>query len=246
MHRRLLRAFGVGLALAVSTGAIAQPGIRPDPLAKVGDGNRGKRFQGMLYEAAGGDQVPFVLLTPDNGEKLPLVLFFHGEGGRRHNGSQVEGFVRDLAGKRNMERLPCVIVAPQAPSGWGGVVTETLGHVRAIVDSVSKDSPVDPKRVLVIGVGEGAIAALAFAAQHPQAVRGVVAASPEGDVPAEVESGLTDMSIAFAYEGDSAPEAIAQLHDRLRSAGGRGKVTLLRTGAGENDRSAAIDWLFRL
>ncbi len=111
-------------------------------------------------------------------EKWPLVFFLHDAPERGDDLERLrERGIPHLADEA--ARFPFVAVSPQCPEGreWSDLV-ETLDGV---FDDVIHELAVDPRCVLLTGVGMGATGAWRLAADHPDRFTTLVPVSGAGD-----------------------------------------------------------------
>jgi dienelactone hydrolase len=78
----------------------------------------------------------------------------------------------------------------------------TLEYFAKALSWLGRQPGVDPKRIVVVGVGRGAEAALLVASTYPELVRGVIASSPSADVL----GGIPGPSTAWTLGGKAVPE----------------------------------------
>lgn len=241
--------------------ALAEPSIRPDPIAVQGKGKRTELFQGMLFTSKEGDELPFMMLEPESTtEKAPLVVYLHGPSGERGGGKQIESYIRDLASKRSRERLPCYIIAPQCVGPWTalpmdevaasampGEPNSTMSQTLELVDAFIKSKKVDSERVYLIGVDKGGAGVLEAAARRPGLFAGVIASAPDMYDDREFEKKLATVPIALVVESatnSTAHDRMEAIAKKLRAAGNKNLKTMESDGK-EKGRTPAIDWLFR-
>jgi len=139
-------------------------------------------------------------LTAPQGPR-PVVIAYHD------SGSSATGLARDSGIDGAADRNGVIVVFPDAvggrwSSGQAGAVRKNGGvddvaFTRDILAALPNIARVDLKRVVVTGIGDGALMALRFAAERPTDVTGVVAiqgglvSGPTPTVP------KTPMSVAF-------------------------------------------------
>lgn len=120
------------------------------------------------------------------GQPAPVVLVFHGGGGRAQGIAPHTGFSR-LA-----EREGFVAVYPDGlghrwNDGRGYAAThDDVGFVRALLDSLRRELTVDPRRIYATGISNGAIFSYRLACDLPgvfAAVAPVAGAMPVALVP---------------------------------------------------------------
>lgn len=111
-------------------------------------------------------------------EKWPLVFFLHGS---RERGDDVEQLkARGIPRIASlMERFPFVAISPQCPSGreWGDLHAELDG----VLEDAVAELAIDPRAVLLTGVGMGAFGAWQLAAEHPDHFIALVPVGGGGD-----------------------------------------------------------------
>jgi pimeloyl-ACP methyl ester carboxylesterase len=134
-----------------------------------------------------GEGRTYGLLIPKNGpgaSGYPMILGLHyaspTPGLSPYFGL---GFVGQLV-LPALQDLNAVLVAPDAPDDtWTSSISERL--ILAVLDETAKELPVDPKQTLVTGFSMGGVGTWAFAAKHPERVRGAIpiaAAAPSPDL----------------------------------------------------------------
>lgn len=91
--------------------------------------------------------------------KYPLVLALHGKSNNAENGKQVAGWMKSFTKPENYSTRPCFIVSPMSAQpeagegmGWNG---KELEQVIKLIKTLTKDLPVDPKRVYIVGHSMG-------------------------------------------------------------------------------------------
>ena len=128
------------------------------------------RFEARVQRV--GDKVmPYRLFRAkddDKSRRYPLILFLHGSGERGDNNtSQVKHnfpslFISDEGQKQN----PCFVVAPQCPKGVGWSEGR-LVRLKAIVDSLCEEFPIDRNRLYLIGLSMGGRGTFNMLAEYP-------------------------------------------------------------------------------
>jgi poly(3-hydroxybutyrate) depolymerase len=145
-------------------------GIPATPLAAQTPGVEQRR----TLEVAGARR-GYLLYLPSSwqrGRPVPLVLVFHGAGGRS------AGMARHTGFSRVAEREGFAVVYPDGVGrrwndgrGIGGA-RDDVGFVRALVDSLERELGIDRRRVYATGISNGAMFAHRLACDLP----GVLAA----------------------------------------------------------------------
>ena len=139
---------------------------------------------------AGGVTRRYFLYLPSTwhrGRPVPLVLVFHGGGGRASGIAPHTGFSR-LA-----EREGFVVAYPQGLNGrWNdgrgyAATHDDVGFVRALLDTLGRELVIDPRRIYATGISNGAMFSYRLACDLPgtfAAVAPVAGAMPADLAPA--------------------------------------------------------------
>ena len=176
--------------LPVLLASLLLPGILGTPLAAQTPGVEQRR----TLQVAGARR-SYLLFLPSSwqrGRPLPLVLVFHGAGGR---GS---GMARHTGFSRLAEREGFAVAYPDGVDrrwndgrGIGGA-RDDVGFVRQLVDTLERELGIDPRRVYAAGISNGAMFSHRLACDLP----GVLAAI--APVAGAVPTGLADRCGAAA------------------------------------------------
>jgi polyhydroxybutyrate depolymerase len=195
---RLLRALG---AFALAFGAFPVP-LSAQSSATVPAG-------GPRTLQAGGESRRYYLHLPPGwrpDHPAPLVLVFHAGGGRARGIAPHTGFSQ-LA-----DREGFVVAYPQGLRGrWNdgrGFRTAThddVGFVRALVDTLTRELALDPRRLYATGISNGAMFAYRLACELPGTFAAV--APVAGALPAELAPACerTQPLSVLAFQGTADP-----------------------------------------
>jgi polyhydroxybutyrate depolymerase len=157
---------------------------------------------------AGGVTRRYFLYLPSTwhrGRPAPLVLVFHGGGGRASGIAPHTGFSR-LA-----EREGFVVAYPQGLNGrWNdgrgyAATHDDVGFVRALLDTLERELAIDPRRVYATGISNGAMFSYRLACDLPgtfAAVAPVAGAMPADLAPACAH---TQPVSVLAFQGTTDP-----------------------------------------
>jgi polyhydroxybutyrate depolymerase len=157
----------------------------------------------------GGEHRSYELYLPPGYRRdrpAPLVLVFHAGGGRASGIAPHTGFSR-LA-----EREGFVVVYPQGLSGrWNdgrGYPTAThddVGFVRELLDTLSRELSIDPRRIYATGISNGAMFSYRLACELPGWFAAV--APVAGALPAELVQSCerTQPLSVLAFQGTGDP-----------------------------------------
>jgi polyhydroxybutyrate depolymerase len=198
---RCLRALGA-IALALSVPATTLPAQSVPAAAPPALAGEPRTLQ------AGGVTRRYFLYLPSTwrrGRPAPLVLVFHGGGGRASGIAPHTGFSR-LA-----EREGFVVAYPQGLNGrWNdgrgyAATHDDVGFVRALLDTLSRALAIDSRRVYATGISNGAMFAYRLACDLPgtfAAVAPVAGAMPADLAPACAH---TQPVSVLAFQGTADP-----------------------------------------
>lgn len=163
--------------------------------------------EGRTLRVAGVERGYAIYLPPAYraGRPTPLVLVFHGGGGRGRSIAPHTGFSR-LA-----EREGFVAVYPDGlgrrwNDGRGYAAThDDVGFVRALLDTLRREFTLDPRRIYATGISNGAVFSYRLACDLPgvfAAVAPVAGALPADLVPA---CGHAEPLSVLAIQGTADP-----------------------------------------
>jgi polyhydroxybutyrate depolymerase len=134
----------------------------------------------------------------------PLVLVFHGAGGRPRQMARHTGFTA-LA-----EREGFVVAYPAGlgrrwNDGRGNVSHDDVGFVRALLDTLEHELSVDPRRIYATGISNGAMLTYRLACDLPGVLAGI--APVAGAMPAAIADRCTQApAVALAaFQGSADP-----------------------------------------
>lgn len=160
-------------------------------VASVATAQRPNRLRTLRL---GGVERSYLLHVPARtrqGVRLPLVLVFHGGGGSGRRMAEHTGF------HRLGESQGFVVVYPNALSGrWNdgrvlsGAPHDDVAFVRALLDTLRRELPIDPARIYATGISNGAM----FSHRLACDMSGVFAAigAVAGALPAALAPGCTN------------------------------------------------------
>jgi polyhydroxybutyrate depolymerase len=143
--------------------------------------------------------------TWHRGRPAPLVLVFHGGGGRASGIAPHTGFSR-LA-----EREGFVVAYPQGLNGrWNdgrgyAATHDDVGFVRALLDTLGRELAIDPRRVYATGISNGAMFSYRLACDLPGTFAAV--APVAGAMPADLAPicAHTQPVSVLAFQGTADP-----------------------------------------
>jgi predicted peptidase len=180
------------------------------------------QFEERTFDVPGSDpprQVRYRLLKPakvEPGKTYPALLFLHGAGERGDdNRKQLLYFPEWMTRSEWREKYPCYLIAPQCPSEkwWSGTrrpcekPADSAAAPPAeseialdILHSLSKELPIDAKRIYLTGLSMGGYGSWMLAAKHPELFAAVVPIC--GGCDPSTASALKDVPI-WALHGDA-------------------------------------------
>ena len=174
-----------------------------------------------IFKNKGGDTMPYRLLKPDNYDpkkKYPLVLCFHGAGGRgTDNKSRGTQAFNVLSQTENREKFPAFLLTPQCPKNkkWVNIVwkdgsysfdkvkiSKELELVLEILDSIRKEYSIDDSRLYVTGQSMGGYGTWDIILRNPDLFAAAIPVCGAGD-PNQAKK-VTKMAI-WVFHGDKDP-----------------------------------------
>lgn len=164
----------------------------------------------------------------DPAKEYPVILFLHGSGERGDNGiSQTQAGIGPILAA-NPERLPAIVVLPQARKTWAAD-SEDIADALAALDEVTARHKTDSKRVYLTGLSMGGFGAWGLAAKYPDRFAAVVPVCGFGD-RAWAKSLKTIPIWTFVGDEDNVRilGETRGLVDALKSEGGSPRITEYR------------------
>ena len=143
------------------------------------------KLDAATFKPEGSDLgLKYRILKPETkaGEKLPLVLCFHGAGERGDDNEKHIGYFVPMWTGENATNYRAFFVLPQVPNnqlwasyGWSTKTDEmqpepsqTMSLTRKLVDELLKNLPIDPDRIYVTGLSMGGFGTWDAISRHPQ------------------------------------------------------------------------------
>ena len=197
-------------------------------------------------------------------QRLPLVIYLHGSGGRGDDVQKVKAQAETIVrGIKNSSAGPCLVVAPQCSKGteskhgiW------TTNDLDKFLSHLKQTLPIDESRIYLTGNSMGGYGTWLWASHHPQdfaAVAPVVGGLGSGgpkDISPDVKTWAKNLASvpvwAFAGEKDTVVPAdrATRMVQAIQSSGGQNaKATVVPNeghGAGRlvYDSKEFYDWMF--
>ena len=184
--------------------------------------------------------------SADEPSRIPLILFLHGGGESGGDPRRILGLglPKLIEAGRN---YPAFVASPHNPGE-----TKFWDDVRLVklVDSLTRQHPIDHRRIYLTGLSRGGYGAWRAAIQNPNLFAAVVPIAGGGNPPYGFR--LTSLPI-WAFHGDADRDIPAEESQRMvdatNRAGGQAKLTLY-PGVGHDSWSQTYErddlwrWLF--
>lgn len=171
--------------------------------------------------------------TPDRNKPVPLILVLHGAGGNASSAARISGFNGKSAGEGFIVVYPNgtgkfrkdVVLTWNSGNCCGYAVdngVDDVGFVGALIDRLQKDHAIDPKRIFVTGLSNGAMMAYRVACElsHRVAAIGPVAGAmnvqecrPRDPVSVIIFHGTADGHVL--YKGGEPKKLFERLRKRI-------------------------------
>lgn len=157
-------------------------------LALVGGKAAAQARSGTHTLRVGGLERSYLLHLPaplPAGRPLPLVLVFHGGGGRARGIAEHTGFSR-LADREGFAVVYPAGIRGRWNDGRGlaGAPHDDVAFIRALIDTLSRAARIDPARVYATGISNGAMFAHRLACDLPGVLAAI--APVAGALPAAI------------------------------------------------------------
>lgn len=189
-----------------------------------------------------GKTIPYRVLKPENIDpkmKYPLVLFLHGAGERGNdNEKQLVHGVAEFAKAENRKKYPCILVAPQCPTGqgWSDFLAkqpkadkEQSGPGAAVVDLVcglTYSLPIDCDRVYITGLSMGGYGTWDIITRNPTFFAAAVPVCGGGDPSKADKIAKLPIWVFHGAKDKAVPvERSREMVEALKKAGGQPKYT---------------------
>lgn len=145
--------------------------------------------------------IPFGL---KDDSKAPLVVALHGGLGSGDQFATTSRFERLAQDEGFVVVFPDGIGATWNAGGCCGQASRTniddVGFLKALIELVEREAPVDPARVFMTGHSNGAMMAFRFGCEHPELVRGIAPVAGSLEIPGCKASKGTNL---LAIHGDA-------------------------------------------
>ncbi|MDR2117372.1 MAG: hypothetical protein LBP87_13425 [Planctomycetaceae bacterium] len=207
---------------------------------------------------------PSYVANPDSDKKYPLIIWFHGGGGRGDDNQKQLAHIQHILPLLTGEGAKdFFLLATQCPVRHGFWTTERddpldiadtpLAYTEEIFDTLVETYPIDKDKISVVGFCAGMFAVRQFIEDRPNTVAAAVAISYA--MPKKFDDRpVTDVALWFFYvEKDPAtnPDTIKSYVERVNKLGGNAKTTECKRETGDAHNSwyaafvkyKAFEWL---
>jgi len=195
-------------------------------------------MEAQVYEG-----LPYRIYVPENLDpavKYPLVLCLHGSGNKGDDNLAQLGrssAVHTLLAPENLEKYPCVVLAPQCPAGQRWVrghgqydLPGNAERLMGLLEQVRATYPVDPARIYITGLSMGGFGTWGMLRAYPDTFAAAVPICAGWDLPDDLGNAPRMKEIPiWVFHGtldDDVPVARSREMVRaLEDAGGNVKYT---------------------
>jgi len=227
-----------------------------------------KLFEPREFVGTNGQSLKYRLLKPapyNADRQYPLVIFLHGAGERGDdNLVQLKHGMADFCKSKWREKYPCYVVAPQCPTGkkwvevdWSAPTSEmpakasdSLQLVFDLVDTMVRDSAVNPNRIIITGLSMGGYGTWDALARRPNFFAAAVPICGGGDPKTASKFPHVPLWCFHGDEDKAVPvKRSIEMIESLKAAGGEPKYTEY-PGVGHDSWTrtyadpAVFEWMF--
>ena len=226
------------------------------------------RYSFEVYKNGKGDSLLYrsTLSDANSFDKLPLVIFLHGSGERGNdNVAQLKWGAMQFASDEYMKMFPCMVIAPQCPSGlgWGNYIrtpdgfkladspSKTMELLHELILQYKNSGRVDTNRIYITGMSMGGIGTFDALARYPELFAAAVPVCGAGDITKAGNFAKIPMwIIGGAEDGAVIPDHSYKMADALRKEGARPGLTIYPdvghfSWVQAYSDPVIIQWLFR-
>jgi predicted peptidase len=203
----------------------------------------GKQVEQSL-KLTSGKSVPYLLYLPEKYEKnaehkWPVILFLHGRGESRGPLSIVAKWGPPRMAARG-DSLPYIIISPQCPADQRWTSPDQVNAVLGLLSHISKNFPVDEKRIYLTGLSMGGYGSWKLAAEHGEIFAAVAPICGAGNpkdaeklkgIPTWVFHGTEDRAVPY--------QRSLEMVEAIEKAGGKKLRFTTLQHVGHNSWSAA-------
>lgn len=185
----------------------------------------------------------FVPEVESEKDRLPLIIWLHGEGesGGNDNVAQLRWLRLIFTDISDRSKYPFFLLAVQKPKHvpWFSPADELekatddmLGIVMAIVDVVMREYPIDPERVYVSGVSSGGSACWELGIRHAERFAAIAPLGSMGTVKQEARRlvGIPLRAFHSTYDMDAPVDSVRRTIYAINSAGGTASLVEIESG----------------
>jgi predicted peptidase len=213
-------------------------------------------FRKKIFSEKDAAKMPYRLFIPphyDSAKKYPLILWFHGGGGRgSNNESQISGGNEKgthlWTTPENQAAFPAFVLAPQCPQNenWSdpelNQVAAPLQSALDILALVQKDYPIDPDRIYLAGQSMGGLAVWALLQKYPEQWAGAIVVASYDNFTNVRALARVPLWIFQGEDDSTVPvETVREMVKQLKKAGGSPRYSEYRNAGHEVWNQAFAD-----
>ena len=206
-------------------------------------------FLEKTWKSPKGEAIPYVVFVPHGYKKdapTPTILFLHGSGETKGGAKKPVEVGLGTAIKAREKTFPFLTIIPQSQKRTWKADSDDGKMAMAILEEVSKEYSVDPKRTYLLGLSMGGSGTWSLAAAYPDKWAAISPICSGGEV-AIVDKIKHLPCWYFVGDQDSANtvKKSREIIEALRKAGAKVKYTEY-PGVGHNswDKAYATDELY--
>jgi len=249
----------VGLTLTLF-GLLADRSTTENPVVHKLDNNRQKQTKFLNPE--------YLVFLPEkmgDGQKVPLLIYLHGAGGRGNEIRKIRGQALGVwRGIEKFKKSPCIVVAPQVLAKVEGAEKSSWepDDLDQLLAQLKATLPVDPQRIYLTGNSMGGYGTWVWAANAPQhfaavaPISGGIGRGGPKDVTTQLDQWAKSLAQVpvYAFVGGKDKVVPAERSERvvkaIRQAGGQQAKLRVYPDQGHNARQVVLstpefyEWMF--
>lgn len=177
-RKKKKRLIAVGITVVVLAATFLGVWFGFGPFYKSID--RSDMMEAETFTASSGLELPYRIFIPasyNSANTYPLVVYLHGSGERgTDNTAQVKrnSIMQTLLKQENIQRYPCIIIAPQCPEdmSWGYTQeglddSQTLDAVMELIEKLRTHHSINKNKIYITGVSMGGYGTWSLISSNP-------------------------------------------------------------------------------
>ena len=190
-----------------------------------------RSYESKVFTTSGGKKYEYWFYTPKHSkrEKLPLLIYFHGDGGRKSM-KDVNSYAYPSFISSGMD-FPFYMVAPHVDSTDDFGTDARMEKTYELIKYIMANYDVDTTRIIVSGGSSGARGAYRMASKYKNLFSCMVIGS--GITYQLYEEGLTHLPIWFFHgekDGAISYKDMERHVNKINELGGNAKITIIKGG----------------